>query len=71
MATPEENLSTSRANLAARLAEITANPKPSYTEGGEQYDWLGYQQFLLDGIERLDRMIASAEGPFEMLGFGS
>lgn len=53
------------------MAEITANPKPSYTEGGEQYDWLGYQQFLLDGIERLDRMIASAEGPFEMLGFGS
>lgn len=61
-----DDLKAARDNMAARLKEITASPKPSYDMDGQRVSWTQYQTFLLDGIERLDKQIANDEGPYEL-----
>jgi hypothetical protein len=58
------NLSAARNNLAARLAEVTASPKPSYSIGGQSVSWSEYQRLLLDQLAAIDERINGAE-PFE------
>jgi len=65
MPTVSENLTTARANYAAILAEISLNPKPTYSVNGQSFSWVEYQRFLLDSIERLDSLILQAEPPYE------
>lgn len=59
------DLTTAREQLAARLVEITASPKPSYTIDGQHVSWHSYQQQLTGQIERLNRLIQQESGPFE------
>lgn len=65
-----DDLTTSRDNLAARLAEITASPKPTYNVNGQMFSWTEYQRFLLDGIRALDELVAANTAPFEILSRG-
>lgn len=58
VATVLQNYETARANYAAQLAEISANPRPSYSVGGRSFDWVGYQRFLLEMIAKMDEHIA-------------
>jgi hypothetical protein len=55
------NLETARSNFAAKLAEISANPLPDYTEGNRTFSWVGYYKFLREEIEKLDLLIAATE----------
>jgi len=66
MATAAENFLTTYNNVAARLAEITASPKPSYTENGRTFNWTEYQRFLVDQMTTLKELLVSAEGPYEL-----
>lgn len=60
------DLITARENLARRLAEISANPKPSYDIDGQKMSWTEYQKFLLDAIRKLKDQIAEEnDGPWE------
>ena len=71
MATVLDNLKTRRANLAAELARIVqANDSATTNVGGHanasgdgvNVDHVGYANSLLDQIEKLDRLISTAEG---------
>ena len=63
MATRLENLETSLDNMALQLADITANPKPSYSINGQSVSWVEYQRFLLDGMAALRVQIQVEDGP--------
>jgi hypothetical protein len=57
-----------QANIDAAVAETdrlgVVGPKPTYSADGENYDWTGYQQFVLNQMETLERAIQRAGGPF-------
>lgn len=64
-----DDLKTARDNMAARLAEVTLTPKPSYTVGDQKFSWVEYQKFLIEQSEHLNRIISQNE-PFEDVGQG-
>lgn len=70
MATYAENLTTARNNIAARLAEITAAPKPNYSLDGESYSWSEYHDMLTRQLEKLEGLLSRAAGPFEVRSQG-
>jgi len=68
MATDAEQIATIRSNLLAALATESANPKPSYNIDGQQVDWNGYRNAILQQIMTLNNLQAAAVGAFEELG---
>jgi len=58
----ETNLGTIRDQIAARLVEITANPKPSYNVNGQQVSWTEYQKMLFDQLGKVNELIAAGDG---------
>jgi hypothetical protein len=69
MPTDLENLQTRRSAIVAELAALTgesAGGKPSYSIDGQQVDHTAYRLSLYEELERLDRLIAAANGPFEV-----
>ncbi len=55
------NLTTARSNFAAKLAEISTNPLPTYSAGGRNFSWVEYYRFLLESMKDLDATIEAAE----------
>lgn len=70
MATTAQNIDTAIANYAAILADVSANPKPTYTAGGRTFDWKSYQEFLIDAMDRLQAAKQNTGGPFIVRGVG-
>ena len=60
------SLIQARDNAAARLAEILASPKPSYTVHGHSVSWTEYQEMLGEQIKAIDQLIAQGI-PFEFV----
>jgi hypothetical protein len=60
-----DSLTATKANVAAILAEMTANPKPSYSIDGQSVRWESYFATLTDKIEKLNQLIQIEGGPFE------
>jgi hypothetical protein len=69
MATDAENIATIKSNALARLAEITAAKKPSYTENGRSVSWAEYHKILSDQVAWCDQQLAAIE-PFEVITYG-
>ena len=65
MPTYTEQLTTIRDQVVARLADITANPKPNYTIGDETYEWTDYQRMLFEQLTRLNEAIGLSQ-PYEI-----
>ena len=65
MASYLENLTTTRDNIAANLASITASPKPSYSVDGQSFSWNEYHRMLLESLLAVNKQIAAAD-PFEI-----
>jgi len=61
-----DDLKTARDQLVARIVEITASPKPSYTVDGQTVSWTAYLKELREGLRQLEEEIRRAEGPFEV-----
>jgi hypothetical protein len=57
-----EQLKTIRLQTLARIAEITAEPKPSYSIDGQSVSWNDYLKTLRDTVAWCDRMM-NAENP--------
>ncbi len=53
MPSPLANLQASYANLCAELAEVTADPKPTYTEKGRTVSWEEHYNGIVARIEKL------------------
>lgn len=70
MATVAENLATTYANYAVTLAEISADPKLSYTVGDRTFKWNEYQEFLLRAMKQTREAMQLASGPFIVRSVG-
>lgn len=64
MATAAENLRTAYENFAAKLAEISEAPKPSYSIDGQSVSWVEYYRFLTEQMKAI-RDELSANDPVE------
>lgn len=64
MATYQQNLETSRDNIAAALADATANPKPNYSVDGQSVSWGDYLESLQRALDGINSKIAAGE-PYE------
>lgn len=64
-----DDLNTAKAGYAARLAEISASPKPTYGLDGKNVSWTEYQKFLTDQIAAITKLI-NAEAPYEVRSQG-
>lgn len=67
--TDAEQLRLIRSQTLARIAELTAQPKPSYALDGQSVAWETYLAQLQDTVAWCDRQLASAE-PFELRSQG-
>lgn len=72
MATYAENLLAAQNAYAEKLASIAGeeNAKLNYTVGDRTFDWVGYQEFLLDAIDRIEVQMQAANGPFIVRAYG-
>jgi hypothetical protein len=70
MATYVQNLTTTRDQIAARLAEMTVSPKPNYSIDGVSYSWDQLRMSLSQQLKDLNEMIQMADGGFEVRSTG-
>lgn len=63
MATEAENLQTALTNIAQQLADLTENPKPSYSENGRSISWGEHMNNLLTLQEKIRTQLQKASGP--------
>jgi hypothetical protein len=68
--TRAQNLDLAIDGAAARLAEVTAQPKPTYTLDGENYLWAEYVQILTTQLLALEQARQRADGAFEVRSQG-
>jgi hypothetical protein len=59
-----EQLTLIRSRTLAQIADIRANPKPSYSLDGQWVSWTTYVESLLATVDWCDRKLAGAE-PYE------
>jgi hypothetical protein len=70
MASRADNLNAALDNIAAQLADMTANPKPSYSAGGRSISWGEHFNNLVTQQEKLYAALQMADGPFEVRSEG-
>lgn len=59
-----EQLAAIKANTLAQMAEVSAERKPSYSEGGQSFSWTEYLEHLQRRVDWCNQQLA-AEDPFE------
>ncbi len=64
MSTDIQQLAAIKAQTLARIAEITAEPKPSYQIDGQKIDWADYLKTLRQTVDWCNTKLAGA-APFE------
>jgi len=69
MATDAEQYATIKTQTLARLVEITAQHKPTYTIDGQTVKWADYQRALEAKVEWCNKMLAG-EDPYEIVTQG-
>lgn len=70
MPTRAENLETVLDNLAQQLADISANPKPSYSVGGQSVSWTEYFRMLTEQMKAVREQIQQEGAPFQVVHQG-
>ena len=63
------HLHTARENVAAQLATLTAEPKPSYSIDGQSVSWQALFDSYVAQLAQLDARIAAAD-PYEFTSRG-
>ena len=66
MTTDADTLQTAYSNFCAILAQITANPRPTYSLDGKSVSWNEYYSMILSNMENVRRQMVLAGGPFEI-----
>jgi hypothetical protein len=69
MPTYLDNLTAARDQVAANLAEITVQPKPTYSIDGQSVSWQSLYDSYVTQLEKLNAALAAAE-PFEIQSQG-
>jgi len=70
MATDLEQIQTIRTQTLAIIAELTADPKPTYYIDGQTVSWNSYLTTLQATVDWCERKLAGAE-PFEIHSRGT
>jgi hypothetical protein len=65
MATAAQNLQTAVDNISAKIAEVSANPKPNYSIDGQSVSHADYFRMLTEQYGVLNELIAAGT-PFEI-----
>lgn len=69
-----DDLTTARDNVAARIKDLTAQPKPNYSIDGQTVSWGDYLRQLLAAQQEIEAAIVAAQlasdGPFEVISQG-
>ena len=58
---------TIRSQTLSIIAEVTANPKPTYSIDGQAVSWTEYLAQLQKTISWCDDMLAREDGPVEVV----
>ena len=69
MATYQQNLETTRDQIAANLVSMTANPKPSYSIDGESYSWGELFSLYTNQLSQINALIQAGD-PSEIVSYG-
>jgi len=69
MPSDAEQLATIKSQTLARIAEITAEPKPNYYIDGQMVNWADYLKRLKATVDWCNRKLAGEE-PFEFRSQG-
>lgn len=69
MPSDPEQIVTIKTQTLARIAEITAEPKPSYSIDGQKLAWAEYLKQLLATVDWCNEKLAG-EAPFEVRSRG-
>ncbi len=69
MASDAEQIATIKTQTLARMAEITAQPKPSYNIDGQMIAWGDYLRELQRAVDWCNEKLAG-ETPFEIRSRG-
>ena len=65
MPTDLENLRSIKSQLIAALADLTANPKPTYSVNGQSFSWSEHRAGLMQQLTEVNGLI-QAESPYEL-----
>jgi hypothetical protein len=63
------SLQSIRDNILARIAEVTAAPKPNYNIDGQSVSWQTYLDSLFAALEKINDQINASE-PYEFVSRG-
>ena len=65
-----EQLRTIQSQTLAIIAQVTADPKPSYALDGQKVSWAEYLDRLRDTVDWCEKKLAG-HGPFEIRSRGT
>lgn len=65
MPTDAERIATIKTQTLAIIADMTANPKPSYNIDGQSVSWSEYLDRLQKTVAWCDEQLAATNGPYE------
>lgn len=65
MPTDHQQLQTIRSQSLAQLAELRANPKPTYAIDGQTVSWTAYAESLQRTVDWCDAKLADGQ-PYEL-----
>jgi hypothetical protein len=65
MPSAAESLDTAISNIAALIAQITADPKPNYSIDGQLVSWGDYLDTLTTKLASLQKSRQMAAGPYQ------
>jgi hypothetical protein len=60
-----EQIELIKTNTLAQMATVSSERKPSYSEGGQTFEWTGYLDHLQRRVDWCNAQLA-AEEPFEI-----
>ena len=70
MSDDRTDIETIRSRTLQQLADLRANPKPTYSVDGQRVSWETYTQSLQDTVDWCDRKLADLD-PFEIQSQGT
>ena len=67
MANQADMIEVAMTNLAAKIAEISSNPKPNYEVDGQRVDHADYMLSLTRSMDELITLRQKLQGPFQRI----
>lgn len=61
-----DDVQTSINNVASLLAQITANPQPTYSVQGVSISWTEYKSSLTKDLNELTELLVILSGPYQL-----